>query len=369
MITNFEMGGTEHQFSILARTFNPYKFRLRVGCASHRGPFGVEFASVPEFPLGGSLYGWKSIIARRRLTHYLQKHRIQIAHAFDFYINLTLIPAARLAGTPVVIGSHRQIGDVMTKAQFLAQSIALRLCDVVVCNSRAAADRLADAGLPKKRLEVIGNALLPSSFHDTEPAFPRGGQDILRVGMVARMNAHYKNHIGFLRIAAEIRRHRPRVEFLLVGDGPLRGELERQAASLGLEGAVIFAGERRDIGAIFASIDVVVLTSNSESLSNVILEAMASRRPVVAYDVGGNAELIDNQRGVLVPRGDEMLFAAAVLRLLANWDLRNEQGHNARRFAERNFSLVHVQNQYERLYTRLLFEKRQSISVSLGEAP
>jgi glycosyltransferase involved in cell wall biosynthesis len=254
----------------------------------------------------------------------------------------------------------------MTKAQFTAQAIALKWCDAVVCNSKAAANRLSEAGLRRDRLAVIGNFVPPSAFDDPVPALPRLRPDTLRVGMVARMNAHYKNHAGFLRIAAEILRRRPGVEFLLVGDGPLRPELEKQAASLGLNDAVLFLGERRDIAAIFASIDVAVLTSDSESLSNVILEAMASRRPVVAYDVGGNAELIDNQRGILVPAGDEMQFATAVLRLLTDIGLRTKHGINARRFAKEHFSLDQVRKQYETLYTRLLIEKGPPIPAALG---
>jgi len=368
MITNFEMGGTEHQFSILAKNFDTSQFRLRVGCASRRGPFGVDFALAPEFPLGGSLYGWQSMMTRLRLSRYLRTHGVRVAHAFDFYVNLTLIPAARLGRIPVVIGSHRQIGDVMTKAQFSAQAIAFRWCDAVVCNSHAAAERLAEAGLPRRRLQVIGNALLPSSFRGTVPAFSRRVPDMLRVGMVARMNAQYKNHAGFLRIAAEVRRHKPGAEFLLVGDGPLRPELEKQAASLGLERSVTFCGERRDIAAVLASIDVAVLTSDSESLSNAILEAMASGRPVVAYDVGGNAELINNERGILVPAGDETQFAAAVLRLMTDIDLRTMLGIKARQFADENFGLEQVRKQYEKLYARLLVEKGQPIRVASEES-
>ncbi len=116
------------------------------------------------------------------------------------------------------------------------------------------------------------------------PALPRSsdqnGSRVLRVGMVARMNAHYKNHAGFLRIAAEVHKSMPDVQFLLAGDGPLRPELEKLAADLGLGDRVIFLGDRRDVSAILASMDVAVLTSDSESLSNVILEAMAARLPV-----------------------------------------------------------------------------------------
>jgi len=108
----------------------------------------------------------------------------------------------------------------------------------------------------------------------------------------------------------------PEVEFLLAGDGPLRQELEQEARTLGLRDAVVFLGDRRDIPAVHASMDVALLTSDSESLSNVILEAMAAGLPVVAYQSGGNPELINEQRGALAAPGNEAEFSDAVGRLL-----------------------------------------------------
>lgn len=356
MITNFETGGSERQFTVLAQNVDPSKFHLHLGCVSRRGPLGIDFPDVPEFRLGGSLYGWTSVRTRLNLSRHLRQNRVQVAHAFDFYVNLTLIPAARLARVPVVIGSHRQLGDVMTPAQFKAQAVAFRWCDAVLCNSQAAANRLAAAGLPRDRLAVIGNALPAASFQAVAPALPRR-PGVLRVGMVARMNAHYKNHAGFLRIATEIHQRMPETEFLLVGDGPLRPELERKAAALGLGECAIFLGDCRDIPAVLASMDVAVLTSNSESLSNVIIEAMAASLPVVAYNVGGNAELINEQRGALVAAGNEHEFAIAILRLLSDASLRGRQGRTSHQFAEETFGVDRVRCQYEDLYTRLLRQK------------
>jgi len=309
--------------------------------------------------LGGSLYGWQSLRARLALSRHLRQNRVQVAHAFDFYVNLTLVPAARFARVPVVIGSHRQLGDLMTPAQFRAQAAAFRWCDAVVCNSQAGADHLAAAGVARQKLTVIGNALPAAAFEPVSPALPRSGAP--RVVMVARMNAHYKNHAGFLRIAAEVHKRMPAAEFLLVGDGPLRPEIERQSAVLGLGDRVLFLGDRRDIPAVLASTDVAVLTSDSEGLSNVILEAMAAGLPVVAYNVGGNAELVNEQRGALIAAGNESEFAAAVLRLLSDANLRAQQGKIARQFAEQNFSLDRVCRQYEDLYVTLLSRRKPAV--------
>lgn len=356
MINTFETGGSERQFTLLAQNASASRFEVHLGCVNPRGPLADQLGEVARFPLGGSLFGWKSLRTRFNLRRHLREKRVDVAHAFDFYANLTLIPAARLARVPVVIGSHRQLGDLMTPVQFRAQAAAFRWCDAVVCNSRAGADRLAAAGLAPEKLVVIGNALPAAAFETAAPALPvNPGKP--RVGMVARMNAHYKNHAGFLRIAAEIHKQCPEAEFLLVGDGPLRPEIERLAAALGLGGRTIFVGDRRDIPAVLASMDVAVLTSDSEGLSNVILEAMAASLPVIAYNVGGNAELVNDQRGMLVAAGDEHEFASAVSRLLSDAGLRRQQGMAARQFAEENFRLDRVCRQYEDLYATLLNQK------------
>jgi glycosyltransferase involved in cell wall biosynthesis len=175
--------------------------------------------------------------------------------------------------------------------------------------------------------------------------------------MVARMNHRYKNHSGFLRIAAQVRRQLPNAEFVLVGDGPLREELEREASSLGLGNSAIFLGDRQDMPAVLASFDVAVNPSDSESLSNVILEAMAAGLPTVAYNVGGNSELLSSERGPLISAGDESAFAEAVGKLLADDTLRLRQGSNARKFAEENFSLDRIRQRYADLYRTLLAKK------------
>src|SRR5262245_43277303 len=359
MINSFETGGSERQFVVLARHVDRRAFQVSLGCLQRVGPFAEGFGAVPEFPLGGNLFGAASLRTRWRLSRHLREQQAQIAHAFDFYANLTLVPAARLARVPVVVGSHRQIGDLLTPGKFHAQAMVFRWCDAVVCNSQAAADRLAQHGVSRNKLAVIGNALPPEVFATVAPAMPRS-PGILRVGMVARMNERCKNHSGFLRIAARVRKQIENVEFLLIGDGSLRPELEKEADALGLQTSVRFLGNRPDIAAVHASMDVAVLTSDSESLSNVILEAMAAGLPVVAYGAGGNRELVNEQRGALIAPGDESGFADAVVHLLSRPDRRDGFGRNARSFVEEHFGLEHIRDRYQELYERLLKDARRA---------
>jgi len=356
MIESLQTGGSERQFHQLAGLVDREKFEVDLGCIRPQGPFLDDLGEVKRFPLGGSLYGWQSWRTRVDLARHLRENRVAIAHAFDFYSNLTLLPAARWAGVQVVVGSQRQLGDLLSPRQRRAQAAAFRFCDAVVCNSRAAAERLLAEPLAPRRVEVIGNIVPNTAFEPHSPALLRN-PGILRVGIVGRMNAECKNHRLFLLMAARLREHSPAVEFLLVGDGPLRPKLERDAEKLGIGGQVRFLGDRRDIPALFASMDVSVVPSVSESLSNVILESMAAGVPVVATRVGGNSELLNPDRGVLVPSGDGGALAEAVKNLLAQPQLRQRMAENARSFAFEHFSQDRVLAVYQDLYEELLERK------------
>ncbi len=366
MINSLETGGTERQFVEVARSLRNDGLQVHLGCLIKKGSFLEGLGDIYQAPLGGSLYGLRSLQSRWQLMRHLRESNVAVAHSFDFYANLMLIPAARLARVPVVIGSHRQLGDLLTPNQFRAQLAMFRLCDRVVCNSRAAADRLAQAGLPERKLVVVGNGLPASAFAKTAPALPRR-DGILRVGMIARMNAAYKNHSIFLRAATRVRQKISNLEVVLVGDGPLRPELEREAAELGLQDRVIFLGDRRDIPATLAGMDLSVVPSASESLSNVMLESMAAGIPVVASAVGGNVELAGDGRAVLVPPGDEEALATEMERVLSDQKFRSEMGWKARQFAQENFSMERVRRQYSAVYAEVLGGRSKTASKAASK--
>ena len=357
MTQDFQTGGSERQFALLAGSLRKGPFEIQPGCVRRRGEIPPGLNDLPEFRLGGSVFSLQAWRSRTSLKHFLRERRIAVAHSFDLYSNLMMIPAARWAGVPVVIGSQRQLGDLLSPLQSAGQSMLFRLCDYVVCNSQTAADRLLDQGLPARKLAVIPNMLSAEVFDPAPPALPREPGRV-RIGMVARMNHPVKNQPFFLRAAARLVQKFPQVEFVLVGDGPLRPGLEQMCEQLGLGGRTRFLGERHDIPAVLASLDISVLTSRSESLSNVILESMAAGLPVVATRVGGNASLVrDGKTGLLVPPDDEDKLAAALERLVTQPHLRLEFGQLARRVAQTNFNPGDVRAQYEQLYMQALEKK------------
>lgn len=363
MTNNLQTGGTERQFAALARALPPDSFRLELGCLRRTGAFLREVGDISEFDVGGSFFSFQAQRARLALARHLRAKQIAIAHSFDFYSNLMLIPVARLAGVTVVIGSQRQLGDLLSPLKRATQNELFRLCDCVTCNSQAAAKRLLDLGLPKHKLVVISNGLPAEAFAEAAPALPQH-PGVLRLGLIARMNNSVKNQAHFLRAAARLVRKFPTVEFLLVGDGRFRQELESMARELGLGGQAKFLGERQDIPAVLAAMDISVVVSVSESLSNVILESMAAGKPVIATNVGGNTELIrEGETGFLVPPNDEGALVEALECLLTQPARRTEYGEKGRQRARAEFSMDRARDLYEQLYLSLLAEKRRRVRM------
>jgi glycosyltransferase involved in cell wall biosynthesis len=356
LINSLETGGSERQFAELARSLDRASFDVHLGCLLNRGTF-LDPQGMQHFGLGGSLYRWQSMKSRYCMARYMRTANVAIAHAIDFYANLMLIPAARLAKIPVVIGSQRQLGDLLTPLKYRVQRQMFRWCDCVVSNSRVVRDRLVREGLPEKKVVVIPNGLPEEAFAKTLPALPKT-PGRLRVGMIARMNTRAKNHTIFLAAAARVAALLDNVEFLLVGDGPLRSELEATAERLRLGERVKFLGDRRDITAVLASLDISVLPSISESLSNAILESMAAGIPVVATRVGGNPELVTERTGLLVAPNDVEELALAIHRLLCDPILRQQFGREAYLLAQSNFTRQRMRQRHEELYRELLERKR-----------
>lgn len=203
--------------------------------------------------------------------------------------------------------------------------------------------------------------------------------DELLVGIVGRLT-EIKNHDLFLRAVAILKRRlaeeksRPRVRFVMIGDGSLRDRLETQARALGLVEDVIFAGTRRDPENFYAALDIVALTSLNEGTPLTLIEAMANARPVIATAVGGVVDLLgetvlENQnesysvrrRGVSVPSDDVEAFAAGLIRLVENSDLRRELGERGLAYVTCNHSKERLLNDVKTLYNELL--KRRPLST------
>ena len=170
------------------------------------------------------------------------------------------------------------------------------------------------------------------------------------MGTVCRL-VPLKHVDDLLRAAAVVRRDRPGLRLVVVGDGPQRAVLEAEAERLGLRGAARFLGERADIPELLAAMDVFVHPSESEGHPNAVLEAMASGLPVIAAAIPGVDELVrDGETGVLVPPGDPAELARAIGALLDRPDLAGELGLAGQALIARQFDVTTMVWRFEEVY-------------------
>lgn len=194
----------------------------------------------------------------------------------------------------------------------------------------------------------------------------------LVVGTVGRLTP-VKNQQSLLRGVARLRELAPglfgQVRVLLIGDGSLRRTLAELVDELDLEDIVWLTGDRKDIPSMLLAMDLFVLPSLGEGISNTVLEAMASGLPVIATDVGGNGELVeDGFNGRLVPVGDLEALAAALKELLENEQERKRRGANARQRVSQRFDWNRTVEQYLGVYDELLGQRTPEPGAP-GRAP
>lgn len=230
----------------------------------------------------------------------------------------------------------------------------------VVCLTTADVRAAASAGINTERFVVIPNGIDASSFNgasDRRPelSIPRTAPV---VGFIARF-VPQKDPLRFLQVAAHVAHQIPEAHVLMVGDGPLRPDIEAAVREHGLVGRVILTGFRRDVAELLATVDVLVLTSVWEGLPITVLEAMAARRPVVVPDLPGMDEVIEDGRtGVIVRSRDVDALTAAIMRLLGAPALRAQMGEAARRRLEERFTVERMAADTAGVYEQVLQDSR-----------
>lgn len=217
-------------------------------------------------------------------------------------------------------------------------------------------------GVSSQRVELICNGVDGERFRPATGArealtgSPFNDPGLCVIGTVGRLQA-VKDQLRLVRVFARLWRSGafPDLRLVLVGEGTMRGEIEREIREQGVAEAVWLAGERPDVPEVMRSFDLFVLPSLAEGISNTVLEAMACGLPVLASAVGGNPELVEEGvSGSLVPPADDEALGAALARYAASPRLRQQQGRAGRERVEAHFSLAAMVSRYEALYVREL---------------
>lgn len=344
--------------------------RFEVQCATFRLPPNVgapcyENEGISHTVLNGSRRRDYPRIMRE-LLGLIRRGRIQLIHAHHFDPNLLAWLATAVQGeTRLVVGRHYsdliyQLTRGVKRSAYLALEGRVNShADRIVVPSTTIRDLLVfRQGVTAEKVKVVPYAV-DLARYESRPPFDAGGirkrlglEGSFLIATVGRLDA-LKGHAYLFEALQQL--GLPDTVLLVVGDGPLRAELETAAAAMGISGAVRFLGWRTDTLDLISATDAVVQPTLSEAFSSVMVEAMALGVPLVMSAVSGAVDLIENDKdGLLVPKGDTGALATAILRLYQDSWFRASIGAAAREKVFRELSVPRVVPQYEQVYLEAL---------------
>jgi glycosyltransferase involved in cell wall biosynthesis len=363
LIDGLNIGGAEILLRELSVGLLRRGFRVSIGYSSS-GPLVQELTSL-GLPLT-RLPRLMRIdpILFCGMVGLIRRESPQIVHTHLFKSDFHGRLAARIAGVPVVVSTLHSI-DPWAQERSLGRLYGwtARFADRVIAVSEDVRRfHATHTGIPEEKLVTIENGVDIHRFAGLESAGRSvrkelGFDDALVFGVVGRLTPP-KDHSTFLKAAALILKKLPKARFLIVGDGPLRKDLEIQAQKTGLGHAVIFTGLRNDVPALLAALDVLVFSSLWEGLPVALLEGMAAARPIVATTVGGIPDVVlPDKSAFLVAPGDAHALAQACLRLASDSASRHSMGQAGLERVVARYSIGAMIDHTAALYAKLLQER------------
>ncbi|WP_374466506.1 glycosyltransferase [Ferrovibrio sp.] len=368
VINSLDRGGTErHLMQVLPR-LSQCGYRVAVYCLVHKGELSADLERAGVTVFGGSVkphssWGWLFAlgIGGFSLGLRLLLKRPDIVHFFLPSAYIIGAPLAWLTFIPIKIMSRRSLNNYQRSYFWLGQveRFLHRQMDVVTGNSMSVVTQLREEGVPEQKLRLIYNGVDMSGFIDLparDVARSKRGidPDVVVFVIVANL-LRYKGHDDLLEAFAIAEPNLPDkwVLFCAGRDGGIGGRLTVQAQRLGLEDRIRFLGPVADIPQLLAAADIALLPSHEEGFSNAVIEYMAAGLPVIATDVGGNAEALNyGQAGIVVPARDPVALAAAISGLAVAPELRRSLGSAAKRRVAEHFSLEICLKGYGALYNQ-----------------
>lgn len=353
LIGSFHQGGSERQAVQLTRLLHESgKVKVYAAALNKEGVLlpeieALKLPEIPEFKLT-SFYDANFFKQVRLCAKFIKENEIEIVHAHDFYTNIFGIGAASLAKVPLKITSKRETGGMRSPLQKIIEKQAFKFSNAIVANAEAVKKYLISEGVAAEKIKVIYNGLdlerLKPQTTDRKTICAElnlpADEDLKFVTLVANLRHAVKNQPMFLRAARKVSEKYEKAQFVIAGEGELRGELENLTRELKVEKKVHFIGRCARVPELLSVSEICVLTSFNEGFSNSILEYMAAGKPVVATRVGGAGEaIIENKTGFLVDSDDNAALADKLILLLESEEKAARFGAGGRARAEANFSL------------------------------
>jgi len=364
VIDGLEFGGGERVFLQLA---SGLKERYKIFVATNTdGTFAHELKKLAIEHFSLKMTRQLDFKPIRQIRDIIRRNKIDLVHSQGVRADFFTRVAARIADSPHILCTVAMpvegfdIGPFRKSIYRFLDHLSERYVERFIVVSDSLKKILIEKRrIPTERVVRIYNGIEVNQYHpDLKETDVRNQLAIANskplIGAIGRM-VWQKGFEFLIRAIPDIIEVAPETRFLLVGQGPLRPDLERLARQLNISDKVIFAGFRSDIQHILSAINILVVPSILEGFPMITLEAMAMAKPIVATQIQGIAEQISDLReGILVPPKNSSALAAAALRLINDKKLASSLGMAARRKIECCFSIERMINETEQVYLSLL---------------
>lgn len=365
IIYDLERGGPEMRLLNFARHFTQ-DVCMHVCVTSDKVSLLEEFRKcgipVTIIPIAKPWFEWRKL---HRIANYCRDNAIDVVNVFDlkgliagWYIKLI---GRRIA----MVYNHVNSFQMLRKAKYELLKIFLKKCDYFICNSKYSKYQIEDI-VPDGPIRVINNGIETSTFSlDSDLRLRIRHKlgitaDCILLGIVANFRKE-KNPDFLIDGFHELSKRNQNLKLLCVGGGALLDHAKSRVSGLGLEHKILFTGYTSDVVDYMQAIDIMVLTSLSEGFPTVILEGMGLGLPVVSSNVGGCAEIIEqNVNGILYEPNHLEGFVAAVELLVSNNEILCQMSNNASATVRRSFTLEQMIAGYTDLYLEFSDKKTTS---------
>jgi len=376
-ITRLIIGGAQENTMLTAQLLDKAQWDVEIVAGPQTGSEGSLIEAVQERGISlileptmvRELNPIKDLLALIRLTQIMRRGRYTIVHTHSSKAGILGRWAAKLAGVPIIVHTvhgwahHERQHPLLRAYYILLEKLTLPITDQMIAVTSKDIDKGLRDGIGQSanyliirsgiELERFGHPQVPREATRAAWGIP---QEATVVGSVTRLSPQ-KAPLDFVQAAALVARDYPDTYFVMVGDGPLRQEVEALATQLGIADRLVLTGLRRDVPELLAAFDLFALSSLWEGLPRVLPQAMATSLPIVATACDGSAEAIEEGvNGFLVPPGEPAVLAQRLCQIIAQPRLAQQMG--AAGYARvQEFSDRGMVNAIANLYTKLLAAK------------